>query len=260
MDQLTYWFIFTPRELLLTAEGEIPLLSQLPFTTPPSAYTFDLSPLDGMPCRAVQLPSAPIHDRFQTIGLREAFYRLSTPFYQMAGKAYELLHWDVQNRFCGHCGTPLKRSSEISKSCPACGNEIWPHVAPAVITLIERKSASGHREDDELLLVQAKNFRGDYYGLVAGFVETGETLEHAVSREIKEETGLRIRNLRYRASQPWPFPSVLMLGFTAEYDGGELQLQSSELNKGGWFRRCELPSIPGKVSLARRLIDVWLEE
>ena len=95
-------------------------------------------------------------------------------------------------------------------------------------------------------------------GLVAGFVETGETLEECVKREVWEETRLHIRNLRYFASQPWPFPNVLMVGFTAEYADGELTLQTSELKKGGWFRRDNLPDIPGKVSLARRLIDHWL--
>ena len=94
---------------------------------------------------------------------------------------------------------------------------------------------------------------------MAGFVETGETLEEALQREVMEETGCRIKNIRYFGSQPWPYPSNLMVGFTAEWDGGELQLQESELRKGGWFTRETLPNIPGKVSLARKLIDAWLD-
>ena len=116
------------------------------------------------------------------------------------------------------------------------------------------------RGGEEILLVQSKNFRGDYYGLVAGFVETGETLEECVAREVMEETGLRIRDLRYVASQPWPFPCGLMIGFEAETDDEDIVLQRSELNKGGWFTRQNLPAIPGKVSLARKLIDRWLEK
>ena len=108
-------------------------------------------------------------------------------------------------------------------------------------------------------MVQARNFKGDYYGLVAGFVETGETLEEALQREVMEETGCRIKNIRYFGSQPWPYPSNLMVGFTAEWDGGELKLQESELRKGGWFTCETLPNIPGKVSLARKLIDAWLD-
>ena len=111
-----------------------------------------------------------------------------------------------------------------------------------------------------MLLVQSKSFKSDYYGLVAGFVETGESLEEAVYREVREETGLEIRNLRYFGSQPWPYPRGLMVGFTADYLSGELHLQSTELNKGGWFNRQSLPAIPEKLSMARMLIDDWLEK
>ena len=113
---------------------------------------------------------------------------------------------------------------------------------------------------DELLLVHAHNFKYDFYGLVAGFVETGETLEEAVTREVKEETGLKIKNIRYYASQPWPYPSGLMAGFYAEYESGEVTLQYSELKSGGWFNKNNLPRIPEKLSIARQLIDNWLEQ
>ena len=131
---------------------------------------------------------------------------------------------------------------------------MWPALQAAIIVAVTRRGG------EEILLVQSKNFRGDYYGLVAGFVETGETLEECVAREVMEETGLRIRDLRYVASQPWPFPCGLMIGFEAETDDEGIVLQRSELNKGGWFTRQNLPAIPGKVSLARELIDRWLEK
>lgn len=116
------------------------------------------------------------------------------------------------------------------------------------------------KKGDEVLLVHAKNFKTDFYGLVAGFVETGETLEEAVHREVLEETGLTIRHLKYFSSQPWPFPSGLMVGFTADYASGELSLQTTELSKGGWFTKDNLPQIPEKLSIARKLIDHWLNE
>ena len=129
---------------------------------------------------------------------------------------------------------------------------MWPQLAPAVIVLIHR--------GDEVLLVHAKNFKADFYGLVAGFVETGETLEEAVHREVMEETGIKIKNVTYFSSQPWPYPSGLMVGFNADYVSGELRLQRSELSKGGWFSKNNLPTIPEKLSIARMLIDAWLEK
>lgn len=168
----------------------------------------------------------------------------------MAGKARELIFWDENTKFCGVCGGPLKRDTEISKRCTHCGKEWWPSLAPAVIVAVSR--------GEELLMVQSKNFRSDYMGLVAGFIETGETLEEAVAREVLEETHLKIRNIRYFGSQPWPYPNGLMIGFTADYESGELHIQRSELNKGGWFRADAMPAIPGPVSLARHLIDDWL--
>ena len=146
----------------------------------------------------------------------------------------------------------MKFHTDISKRCEHCGKEVWPQLATAVIVLV--------RKGDEVLLVHAKNFRTDFYGLVAGFVETGETLEEAVHREVKEETGLHIKNLQYFASQPWPYPCGLMVGFTADYDGGEIHLQRSELSKGAWFDKNHLPQIPEKLSIARQLIDHWLED
>ena len=113
---------------------------------------------------------------------------------------------------------------------------------------------------DEVLLVHAKNFKGDFFGLVAGFVETGETLEEAVRREVMEETHLTIKNLTYFGSQPWPYPCGLMVGFMAEYESGDIHLQRSELSRGAWFRYDKLPQIPQKLSIARRIIDKWLEQ
>ena len=124
-------------------------------------------------------------------------------------------------------------------------------MATAVIVRISR--------GDEILLVHAKNFATNFYGLVAGFVETGETLEEAVRREVREETQLEITNLRYFASQPWPYPCGLMVGFTAEYVSGDMHLQRSELSSGGWFNANNLPTIPEKLSIARLLIDDWLD-
>jgi NAD+ diphosphatase len=192
------------------------------------------------------------NERFEMCGLRQSYYKLPKEDYLKAGKCQELLYWDQNTKFCGVCGGPMKFHTAISKRCENCGKEVWPQLATAVIVLV--------RKGDEVLLVHAKNFRTDFYGLVAGFVETGETLEEAVHREVMEETGLHIKNLRYFASQPWPYPCGLMVGFTADYDGGQIHLQRSELSKGAWFDKDHLPQIPEKLSIARQLIDYWLEQ
>lgn len=208
---------------------------------------------DGTEVRTVSI-DAPItnQERYEMCGLRPSFYKLSKELYLKAGKCQEILYWDKNTQFCGVCGAPMKLHTDISKRCTNCGKEVWPQLATAIIVLI-------HRGDD-VLLVHARNFKGDFYGLVAGFVETGETLEEAVRREVMEETGLTITNLRYFGSQPWPYPCGLMVGFNADYVSGEVHLQRSELSKGAWFNKNNLPTIPEKLSIARKLLDNWLNE
>lgn len=195
---------------------------------------------------------------FEMMNLRSSFDVLSADEYNLAGKAAELIYWDQNSKFCGCCGAPMRWETEISKRCTNCGKELWPQLATAVIVRVT-KGPSPEVGEEAILLVHAKNFRRPYYGLVAGFVETGETLEEAVRREVCEETGMEIENIRYFGSQPWPYPCGLMVGFTADYKEGELHLQRSELSSGGWFTRNNLPAIPGKASIARRLIDDWVE-
>ena len=207
---------------------------------------------------------------FTTMPLRKSWNYLPQENYDKAGKCAEIIYWDENTQYCGRCGAPMKKNTEISKRCEHCGKEVWPQLAIAVIVRITRKAQTSPTlepqnlktskpQNTEVLLVHAKNFRRDFYGLVAGFVETGETLEEAVKREVAEEVGLEITNIRYFASQPWPYPSGLMVGFTADYVSGEIKLQEDELSAGGWFSKNNLPEIPEKLSIARKLIDDWAE-
>lgn len=248
-----YWFMFCHGDLLLTEAHEVPMGEQPPIRLEAWHKQHRLPSLNGRDCRAVRLDAPVVQPGFCMVGLRETFSLLPEAVYNMAGKAAEILYWDANTRFCGVCGAPMKLHTDISKRCTNCGKEVWPQLAIAIIVAVTRN------EGRELLMVQSRNFKGDYYGLVAGFVETGETLEECVQREVMEETGIAVRNIRYFDSQPWPYPSGLMVGFTAEYAGGVLALQRSELRKGDWFTADNLPPIPGKVSLARRLIDHWLK-
>lgn len=249
---MTRYFAFCQGDVLLTAEGNIPFGIQPPVPLKSWNHVTTLHQEDDE-VQVIRLDQ-PVtgRDDLQMMRLRKTFQVLSAEDYRLAGKCAELLYWDQQTRYCGVCGSPLKWQTDISKQCPECGKEWWPSLAVAIIVRITR--------GDEILLVHARNFRGNFYGLVAGFVETGETLEQAVCREVWEETHLHIRNLRYFGSQPWPFPCGLMVGFTADYAEGEIQLQKEELGGGGWFRRDNMPQIPDKASIARRLIDDWQEK
>ena len=252
-----YWFVFCGSDVMLEKKGDeysIPLADEVP--TPLRAWThvMDISPMeDGTEVKAYAIDQ-PITDNphYEMCPLRASFYKLSTELYLKGGKCHELLYWDKNTKFCGVCGGTMKMHTEISKRCENCGKEVWPQLATAIIVLVHK--------GDEVLLVHAKNFRTDFYGLVAGFVETGETLEEAVHREVMEETGIQIKNLRYFGSQPWPYPCGLMVGFIAEYVEGDIHLQRSELSKGAWFHKDHLPLIPEKLSIARQIIDYWLRQ
>lgn len=231
----------------------IPCCCEPPIPVSQGTNIMNVTPIDGIGVKTYAIEN-PVTDnpRFEMCGLRPSYYKLSDTLYRKAGKCEELLYWDRNTRFCGACGGHMKMSSDISKRCEKCGKEIWPQLATAIIVLIHR--------GDEVLLVHARNFRGNFFGLVAGFVETGETLEEAVSREVMEETGLEIKNIRYFGSQPWPYPCGLMVGFNADYSAGEICLQESELAAGAWFSKDNLPEIPERLSIARKLIDNWLKE
>lgn len=263
---MAYYFIFSKIDLLLKRQADgthtIPCSDDVPVKTHPWTHVMSVSPMeDGTevytfkvenPMQIEVLSESLKRDGYDFIGLRESFYHLPTELYLKAGKCQELLYWDFNTQYCGVCGSPMKMHTIISKRCTQCGKEVWPQLATAIIVLIHR--------GDEVLLVHAKNFKGDFFGLVAGFVETGETLEEAVRREVMEETHLTIKNLTYFGSQPWPYPCGLMVGFMAEYESGDIHLQRSELSRGAWFRYDKLPQIPQKLSIARRIIDKWLEQ
>lgn len=254
---MAYWFIFNKGDIMLQKCGDgtytIPCSDKMPIATSGTPNILNVSPMDdGTEVKAIRINEIPTDKKFEMCGLRQSFYKLSQPLYLKAGKCQELLYWNQNTQFCGVCGSPMQMDTDISKRCPNCGKTVWPQLATAIIVLINR--------GDDLLLVHAKNFKTDFYGCIAGFVETGESLEEAVVREVAEETAITIKNLRYFKSQPWPYPCGLMVGFFAEYESGELKLQESELSRGNWFNKNSLPTIPEKLSLARMLIDKWLEE
>jgi len=164
------------------------------------------------------------------------------------GKAYHICEWQRTNRFCGACGAPAYLDErEWGMRCSVCGEIVFPVIAPAVIIAVER--------DGKLLMGHNASFPQGRFSVLAGFVEPGENLEEAAAREIFEESHVRVKNIRYFGSQPWPFPRSLMVGFTAEWESGEIEVDNEEVLEARWFSPDELPDIPVGISISRRLID-----
>lgn len=184
--------------------------------------------------------------------------RASESEWLAAGRAVQIVEWARTHRFCGRCATRNEPSpGERSMRCPACGLVAHPRVAPAMITLVTRGEAG---PDQEVLLARGAQWTFPMYSCLAGFVEPGESLEASVHREVLEEVGLTVTNPTYRASQPWPFPHSLMVGFRAEYVDGDIDPDPAEIADAAWFRRSEMPTIPPGISIARKLIDEWVAE
>ncbi len=162
-------------------------------------------------------------------------------------RARALLAWRRDWKFCGKCGAPLQDHAALTaRVCPQCGKVYFPRIEPCVIVLVNR--------GDKILLARHKQRNQDIYACIAGFMEVGESAEHAVRREIMEEVGITVKNVRYRGSQSWPFPDQLMLAFTAEYESGEIKLQKDELSDARWFDRENCPASPQPGSIAYKLI------
>lgn len=185
-------------------------------------------------------------------GLRALFGRLDDPEFQLAGYALQLLNWVAENRHCGRCGLSMTlEHGERALVCSSCRTAIYPRISPAIIVAV----TSGGR----LLLARSGRFPGRrMFSVIAGYVEPGETLEDCVRREIREEVGLEVRNIRYFGSQAWPFSGSLMVGFTAEHAGGEIRVDGREILEADWFAPDRLPEIPGKMSIARQLIEGFI--
>ncbi len=242
------FYIFNNGRLLL-GEGACDVVSECPAWLDCDGLRL-FQETDTHLCYMARCTQEELPEGYVWMDLRESYYHLSECIYHQAGKASELLYFDHQHQYCGLCGSLMEWSSAISKRCTQCHEELWPKLSTAIIVLVHR--------GEEALLVKAKNFRRNYYGLVAGFVETGESLEECVEREVFEETGLRIANIRYFSSQPWPYPMGLMVGFHADYVEGDIVLCDGELRDAAFFTRDNIPAIPGKMSMARMLIDDWL--
>ena len=251
-----WWFAFHRNRMLVHVTDDalgVPHAERFEELGVIARQQYYLGRYDGRPCYAVDLAEETVPDDMDFKDLRQAYGSMDEDLFVLGGRAVQIVEWDRTHQYCGRCGSKtFTKDNERAKACPECKLMNFPRLSPAVIMAVEK--------GNELLLARSAHFPKGMFSVLAGFVEPGETIEECVVREVKEEVGVTVGNVRYVASQPWPFPNSLMLGFTADYIEGDLNLDPVEIAEAGWFTADALPSIPGRISIARRLIDRFLDK
>lgn len=250
MNESAYWLLRCGNEIFTTTDPDrgntFPLGCASDFGA--ADKTLLVGNWQGQACYAAEIDKLPENMAGELLPVRALFSLAGTEAFLLAARATQLMDWQKNHRYCGRCSTTTaKKPGEYVMVCPSCGLLAYPRISPVVMVLISR--------GDELLLARSPHFRPGVFSALAGFVEAGETLEQCAVREVREEVGVEITNLRYFKSQPWPFPDSLMIAFFADYDGGTITPDPSEIEEAGWFPRSALPSLPDPVSIARQLID-----
>ena len=241
--------VFDDKNIILFKDGDscrLPEVKELCLTEP--VEMLKVGELEDNDCYAFEMEFSKPPVNCVSIDFRQALKLLNSHNIAASNRARQMLHWNREHKFCGHCGQLTELSTvETAKVCPSCKARFYPRIMPAVIIAITK--------GDEILLAHNFKFRDGLYSLIAGFVEAGESLEEAVAREIYEEVHIKVKNIKYFDSQSWPFPQSLMLGFTAEYKSGEIIADGEEIADARWFKCDKLPLIPSEGSISRRLID-----
>ncbi|MDP2881396.1 MAG: NAD(+) diphosphatase [Azonexus sp.] len=253
MSQAAYWILRCEHRLLtISGAGSVfPAGLAGDFGLPENALR--VGDLNGLPCHAADVADFPELPGGEATPLRAIFSIAGPDTFALAGRATQLLDWRANHRFCGKCGTPTAmKTGELAMHCPSCGLLAYPRISPAVMVLV--------RDGDKLLLGRSPHFKPGVFSALAGFVEPGETLEECAAREVREEVGIAIANLRYFHSQPWPFPNSLMVAFLADYAGGTITPDRNEIEAAAWFSPDALPILPEPISISRRLIEAALHE
>lgn len=250
-----FWFLFQQDKLLVKKEAgglAIPTSEDLDVHKAKPANRHYIGSIGEQACYAATYPAGQLTPgKMEFKGLVELYGHIEEMMFRVAGCAIQIVTWDETHKFCGKCGESTQNKvGERAKLCPKCGYLSFPRLSPAVILSITK--------GEKILLV--KNLKTDFYTVVAGFVEAGETLEECLRREVREEVGIEIKNIAYFGSQPWPFPHSLMIAFTAEYDSGDISVAHNELLHANWFAVNDIPKLkPIPFSIARRLIGSFIE-
>jgi len=251
-----WWFVFCGDKLLVKSMDKvvtIPCVTDLGKLNLQPIRKQYLGTQDGRPCYSAECADGVlVPEGMEFKGLRGLFGLMKEDLFQRAGYAIQIMNWDRTNQYCGRCGTPTEESAEErAKVCPECGFVRFPRISPAIIVAVLR--------GNQILLARANRFPYKFYSVLAGFVEPGESLEECLKREVKEEVGVEVKNICYFGSQSWPFPNSLMVAFTADYAKGKITVDENEIAEADWFTANKLPRIPDKISIARRLIDWFVE-
>jgi len=256
-EEAAFFLLFQQSNLLVKKLGKgytIPTSEDLADMEHKLGNKLYIGSLDGHSCYAARYPEGEVlTEGYEIIGLRQLHEQIDAAMMQAAFRGIQIVAWDETHRFCGVCGeATVKKADEHCKVCPKCGQLAYPRLSPAVIVAVTK--------GDKLLLARNKNFVTGTYSVLAGFVEAGETLEECVKREIREEAGIEVKNIKYFGSQSWPFPNSYMLAFTAEHASGEIQIGEDEIADAGWFSVDEIPQIPGSLSISRKLINWFIDQ
>lgn len=249
-----HWFLFCNDELYFMEEAEairLPSTSDLDLPQWGAVETMRIGMLGEKDCYTAHIDPDAFLYGLASKKLRQLHGHLPPTHYEFAFRALHILNWRKNNNYCGACGGPLLISpSELSVQCGACGNLLFPRISPAIIVAIEK--------GNQLLLARSGRFPQGMFSVIAGFVEPGETFEECVKREVLEEVGINVSNIRYVSSQPWPFPDSLMVGFAAKWKSGDIRIDNDEIVAADWFTVDTMPPLPGKDSIARKLIDRFI--
>ena len=251
-----YFSFFKEGLLVRKEDGElkIPLFDEVIKLNIQYENEFFLGELGGKSCFAVEvLEEITLPEDFELIPLYEMGALLDEELFLVSGRANQILNWDNTHRFCGKCGSKTEnKKDELAKVCPNCNHVMYPVICPAIIVAVTK--------GEEILLAHNRGFKNNMYSLIAGFVEAGEDLKSTVKREVFEEVGIKVKNITYYKSSPWSFPNSLMIGFFAEYESGEINVDGNEIVHADWFTKDNFPNIPKKFTLARKLIDKYIEK
>jgi len=250
------YIVFQNTKVLIKEHQEKPLyiLDELPENIQNTKHSLQhLGLINNYNCKIIGLQEEVVlPEKFDFLSIRSLFGKLPEDQLLIIGRANQIITWAVTHNFCGKCGNKTQnKPTELALQCPVCETTYYPTISPAIIVAVVK--------DGKILLGHSKRFRGKFYSVLAGFVEIGETFEACVAREVEEEAGVKVKNIKYFGSQPWPFPNSMMIGFTAEWASGEIELRDDELDDAGWFAPDEMPVTPGTFSIAGRLIE-WFKE